>query len=120
MKNSSKAKPYIFLHLILLFNTLAGVFSKIAAGKTFFSGEWFLFYGLLILVMGIYAVLWQQALKMLPLNIAYANKAVTVIWALIWGVLFFNETITLGNIIGAAVVIAGVILMVTGGEKQHE
>jgi len=38
---------------------------------------------------------------------------------MLWGVVLFNEAITLNNIIGAVIVIAGVILMVTGGEKNE-
>ena len=87
---------------------------------TFLSFEWIMLYGLLLVIMAVYAVLWQQILKKLPLNVAYANKAVSVIWGMLWGVLLFKETITLNNIIGAVIVIAGVILMVTGGEKKHE
>lgn len=113
-------KPYILLHLILLLNSFAGICSKTAAGMTFLSFEWIMLYGILLLIMAVYAVLWQQILKKLPLNVAYANKAVSVIWGMLWGVLLFKETIALNNIIGAVIVIAGVILMVTGGEKKHE
>lgn len=115
-----KIKPYIILHLILLINSLGGICSKTAAGKPFLSFEFCLFYGLMILILGVYAVAWQQVLKMLPLNVAYANKAVVIIWSALWGVLFFNETITIGNIIGTVIVLAGVMLMVWDGEKKNE
>ncbi len=113
------ARPYILLHLILLLNSFAGICSKTAAGMPFFSLKWMLIYGIILLIMAVYAVLWQQVLKKLPLNVAYANKAVSVIWGMLWGVVLFNEAITLNNIIGAVIVIAGVILMVTGGEKNE-
>ncbi len=119
MKLISKYKPYILLHLILLFNSVGGICSKTAAGKPFLSLEWILLYGLLIFIMAVYALLWQQVLKMLPLNVAYANKAVTVVWGIMWGVMLFNETITLNNIIGAVIVIAGAVLMMTGGDKNE-
>lgn len=115
-----KVKPYFFLHLILLFYSLSGICSKTASGKQFLSFEFFLFYGLLLLIMLVHAVLWQQILKKIPLNIAYANKAVTLIWGMVWGAAIFKEQITLSNIIGAAVVLSGVLLMVTGGEKKNE
>ena len=70
--------------------------------------------------MAVYALLWQQVLKSIPLNIAYANKAVTLVWGMIWGAVVFKEQITITNIIGAVVVLAGVLLMVTGGEKKNE
>lgn len=64
--------------------------------------------------------MWQQVLKRVNLNVAYASKAVTLIWNTIWGVVIFHETILWNNILGGVIVLAGVILMVTGGEKKHE
>lgn len=115
-----KYKTYIILHLIILLYSLSGIFSKLASTKQFLSFEFILFYGLVLFIMAVYALLWQQVLKSVPLNIAYANKAVTIIWGMVWGALVFKEQITIANIIGAAVVLAGVILMVTGGDQKNE
>ena len=115
-----KIFPYILLHVIILIYSLGSICSKMAASKEFLSFEWIVLYGLVILSLGVYAILWQQILKKVQLNIAYASKAVTLIWGSLWGVLIFNETLTLTNIIGGVIVLAGVILMVTGGEKKHE
>lgn len=114
-----KIKLYITLNLIILLYSLGNIFSKIASGKAFLSFEFCLFYGLVLLVLAIYAVLWQQLLKSIPLNIAYANKSITLIWGMIWGTVIFKEQITATNIIGAAVVLVGVLMMV-GGEKKNE
>ncbi len=115
-----KIKPYIILNVVLLFYSLSGLFSKTASSKQFLSFEFILFYGLSLFILGVYAILWQQAIKRMPLNVAYANKAVTLVWGMVWGAIFFKEHISLANIIGAAVVLFGVILMVTGGEKKNE
>lgn len=115
-----KIKSYIVLHLILLFYSLCGVCSKTAASKEFLSFEFCLFYGLVLFILAVYAILWQQVLKSVPLNIAYANKAITLVWGMLWGAVVFNETISASNIIGALIVLAGVLLMVTGGEKKNE
>lgn len=115
-----KVKPFIILHLILMMNSIGGVISKLASGQPFLSLNFCLLYGTMILILGVYALLWQQILKQIPLTIAYANKAPAMIWGMLWGVLFFNETISLQNIIGAVIVLAGVILMVTGEDKKHE
>lgn len=69
-----------------------------------------LYYGCIILLLGIYAVGWQQIIKHLPLTTAFANKAVTVVWGIIWGCAFFHEMITPGKVIGAVLVIMGVVL----------
>ena len=112
-------KPYLILHLILLFYSLGSICSKTASGKDFLSLEFCLFYGFSLLILGAYAILWQQIIKRIPLNIAYANKAVTLVWSMVWGAIIFKEHISIANLIGAAVVLAGVLLMVTGGEKNE-
>ncbi|MBP5606540.1 MAG: EamA family transporter [Ruminiclostridium sp.] len=115
-----KILPYIVLHIIIFIYSLGGICSKIASGKEFLSFEWIFFYGLLLLSLAVYAVLWQQVLKKLPLNVAYCNKAVTVVWGMVIGSIVFNETIRVGNIIGAVLILAGIILMVTGENKQEK
>ncbi len=115
-----KAIYYILLHVIILIYSLGSICSKMAASKDFLSIEWIGFYALVILSLGIYALLWQQILKKVPLNTAYASKSVTLIWGSLWGILIFHETIGWNNIVGGAIVLVGVILMVTDGEKKHE
>ncbi len=110
-------RPYIMLHIIIMLYSLCGVCSKAALGQKFILIKFIFFYGLMIFILGIYSILWQQILKYLPLNIAYANKSVTIIWAMVWGVIIYHETISVKMVIGAAVVLFGVILIVTGDNK---
>ncbi|MGN0665648.1 MAG: EamA family transporter [Huintestinicola sp.] len=107
---------YVLLHLLLMFYSLGGICSKTAAGYEFLSWGFIVFYGLLLLDMAVYAVLWQQILKRMPLTKAFSAKAVTVIWGMLWGVLFFHETLTVTNIIGGVLVLAGVYLAVSSDE----
>ena len=115
-----KAIPYFILHLIILFYSFSSICSKLASSKEFLSLEWCLLYGLVILFLGIYAIVWQQILRKINLNVAYASKAVTLIWGTIWGVLIFKETKTWNNIVGGIIVIPGVILVGVGGDKKNE
>lgn len=105
-------KKYVFLHLLLFFFSFCGVFSKLAAQYEFLSLQFCIFYGISIMILGIYAILWQQVIKKMPLVIAFLNKAVTIIWGMIWGALIFQETITIKMIVGCIVVIIGVVLVV--------
>ena len=63
-----------------------------------------------------YALFWQQILKKLPLVTAYANKAITVVWGLLWGMLVFKEKITVFNVVGALVIIFGIYMVVAADE----
>ena len=115
-----KVKHLVFLHLIIFLYSLSALCSKFASALPFFSFKWCVLYALLIFFLGIYAILWQQLLKVLPLNLAYANKAVTLLWGMLFGVLIFKETVTLTNLIGGLIVLAGVIVMVTDKPKDKE
>lgn len=105
-----KIKLYLALQLLLMFYSSVGVFGKLASQHEFMSIPFILFYGAEILVLGIYAIAWQQFMKRMPLSAAYANKAVTVIWGCVWGVLIFREQLSAGKIVGGLLVLVGVAL----------
>ena len=100
----------LLLHIVLVFFSISGVFSKLAAGEKFLSVKFCFFYAAIIAILGIYAILWQQVIKHLKLSIAYANKAITVVWGMLWGRLIFGESITIWKAIGAVTVIVGVVI----------
>ena len=112
-------KWFAILHVIILIFSVNSICSKMASGYEFLSFKWIIFYGLVVCILGFYAIAWQQVLKHLPLITTYANKAATTIWGLIWGALIFGEHITVQKIIGAIVVIIGVYLVVSGDEEVN-
>ncbi|MCU7585858.1 transporter [Adlercreutzia muris] len=107
---NKRAVTLIALHLLLLVYSLSGIFSKNAAHEPFMSPMFIALYGGMLLILFIYAIGWQQILKRLSLSLAFANKAVTVVWGMVWGFFIFGEPISALNLIGAALVIAGVVL----------
>lgn len=118
MKNFNKEKimPFVQLHILLFLFSLSSVCSKIAGQAEFLSMKFIFFYGIVLVILFGYALVWQQLLKKLPLVTAYANKAVTVIWGLLWGTIIFKEQITLYNILGAALIIFGIYVVVKADE----
>ena len=115
-------KTFFVLHLLIAFFSVSEILSKKAGAHDFLSPPFILCYGGVIVILGIYAIAWQQIIKHMPLSVAYANKAVTVIWGIIWGIVFFKEHITAGKIIGAVIVIAGVVMYALSeddGEAEH-
>ena len=110
-------KPFLLLHALLLLYSLSDIFSKLAAGTEVFSLPFLLCYGVVIVILFVYALGWQQVIKQLPLSTAYANKAVTTIWGTVWGILLFRESFSLGKGIGILLVIAGIVLY--SGEAEE-
>lgn len=113
-----KLRYFIYLHIILALFSVSAVFSKLAAGEDALSFKWIMYYGVVLFIMFVYALAWQQIIKKMPIVTAYANKAATVIWGIIWGFLIFKEKITITKIIGALIIVAGVYLVVSGDEPE--
>lgn len=107
-----KINNYILLHLLLFLYSFCGVFSKLASHYDFLSWQFCVFYGISLLILGIYAIAWQQILKKFKLTTAFFNKAVTIIWGMLWGILFFKEVVTWNMVLGAIVVLVGIGLVV--------
>lgn len=106
----SEVKALVALHVLLAVYSLSSVCAKLASGFEFMSFGFIGCYAVMIALLGVYAVGWQQIIKRLPLTYAYANKAVTVLWGIVWGVLLFREQVSALKLLGAAVVLAGVVL----------
>ena len=68
-----------------------------------------------ILILGIYAIIWQQVLKRFELSFAMSNKGIAVLFSMIWSVLIFHEKITVNNVIGLVIIIAGIGLVSADG-----
>ena len=74
----------------------------------------------MVLLLGVYALLWQQVIKRFELSVAYANKAITLLWPLVWGIFIFHEEITPGKVIGILLVMAGIYVLNTGERPKME
>jgi len=114
----SKLKTMLMLHLMLMIYSSGGICSKLAGGEPFLSLKFCFYYGIIIALLGLYAIGWQQIIKRMPLTTAFANKAVTVVWGLVWGVVYFQEAVTVGKLIGAALVILGVVIFAKSDEEK--
>ena len=116
IKSNKRVILFLVLHLLLVFYSFCGVFSKIAAKEEFLSFRFILLYGLALCILGVYAVVWQQVLKHVPLTTAFCNKSVSIIWGILWGFLFFHEAVKWNMLLGAAIVIVGVVIVVMSDE----
>ena len=116
MKVSKIMKKNLLLYLGIFIYSLCSIMNKMAAGYEFLSWQFCLFYGCGLLFLAIYAVLWQHILKRFPLTTAYANRSLVMILTMLWGLLLFNEKITLNMLIGAVIILLGVNLVVRADE----
>ena len=101
---------YFGLFGVVLIYSLAGVFSKSASRYEFLSLPYIAFLSGCIFIIGIYAVLWQQVIKRMPVSDAYMLKGMTGFIGLTYAYLIFGEPITTNNIVGTAITLSGIIL----------
>ena len=110
-----KWKIYIVLHIMLMIYSMSGICSKMAAQQQFLSLSFCIYYGCIILLLGFYAIGWQQIIKHIPLTTAFANKAITVVWGTV-----FHESISIGKILGVLLVVLGVVLYAQSSNETNE
>lgn len=114
----SPRNRYFWLFAAFFIFSFVGVMSKMAALSGF--GVWFfVFVGLQVLFLGIYALIWQQVLKHFDLVTAMACRGVVVILSLIWAMVFFGEEITPFHILGSILIVVGIYIVATGEPKYE-
>lgn len=107
---SKRIISYVILQIVIVIYSFSSVLGKLAAQHTFFSAPFVVYYIGVIFVLGIYAICWQQIIKKMPLSVAYINRATDIVWGIIWGMLIFNEKITVRQWVGAGIVMLGMIM----------
>ena len=113
MANWNVLKRYsVFLALIgvNLIYACTSIFTKMASRQEMMSWPYLLCIAGAVGVMGLYAILWQQVIKRMPISTAYMFKGTSLIFGLLFARLLFGEQITLFNIIGATIIITGIAL----------
>lgn len=109
-------KQIVLLQAIIVIYTISSIMAKFAStGETL--EKVILFFGLDLLFLGIYAICWQQMIKIFPLSVAYANRAMALLWSAVWARIIFGEQISVRQMLGIALVIVGT--MVINTERQE-
>ena len=119
MQKMKKMKTIIKLQAVVVIYTFASIFSKLASGEAFLSGQFILFLGLELVMLFLYALLWQQVIKKTELSVANANREMYLLWSLLWAVVFFHNDVTPANVIGCLLVIGGT-LVITGEDRKAD
>ena len=115
----SEVKQIIKLQLIIILYTVSGIMAKIASMRDHLI--WIgAFFALDLLFLGIYAIFWQQLIKFFSLSVAYANRAMALLWSALWAKILFGETISKKQIIAIVLVIIGTIFVNMEERKNEE
>lgn len=115
--NKIKWKNVLQLQAVVVIYTISSVMAKTASMHKDNKMLFLIFFGLEFVMLGVYAILWQQMIKRFELSVAYANRAMAILWSMIWAVIFFHDQITVRNLLGVAIVIAGIMLINTDKEE---
>ncbi|MBR5378402.1 MAG: EamA family transporter [Bacteroidales bacterium] len=86
------------------------IFTKMASRQIMLSWPYLLWIAGAIVVMGVYALLWQQIITRMPVSTAYMFKGTSLVFVLLFSALLFGEMITITNIIGSMIIVLGIIL----------
>lgn len=116
-KKRLRLKDILILQAVIVIYTLSSVMAKLASGEEPFSAPFLLFYLGELMILGVYAILWQQMIKKFELSVAYTNRAMALLWSMLWAVVLFRDRVTVKNVIGVALVIVGT-LIVNGGKEE--
>ena len=106
-----KITDIMLLQAVIIIFSITSVLAKFASEQEFLSGGFILFYGLEVIVLGIYAVCWQQIIKRFDISVAYANKATVLLWGAVWSRLIFKEVQSPRQFAAMGLVIAGVVIL---------
>ena len=117
-KKKLRLKDILVLQVVIVIYTLSSVMAKLASGQEPFSAPFLFFYLIELMILGVYALLWQQMIKKFELSVAYTNRAMALLWSMLWAVVLFHDRVTVKNIIGVALVIVGT-LIVNGGDAEE-
>ena len=62
--------------------------------------------------------MWQQIIKKFDISVASANKAMAVLWSMLWAILFFHDNITINNVIGIVIIIIGTLIVNSDNREE--
>lgn len=102
---------FLQLQSAVIVYSLSTVAANLASKHEFLSWGYICYFALDFFILAVYAIIWQQMIKKFQLSIAYANKAATLMWSMLWNFLIFSQGITPFKVLGVLLVVAGVIVM---------
>lgn len=110
MRNRTSWLTYSALVIANLVYACTCIFTKTASRFDVLSIPYILCLAGAVLILGIYAIMWQQIIKRMPVSDAYMFRGTAVIFTMIIAAVLFSESVSVSNIVGAALIIVGIAL----------
>lgn len=106
-------KGYLFLFVSILIQPLNFLILKYSTKFNYNDELLFLFilFCIWCLLVVFRVVFWMKVLTLLELSLAYSFCSLVPVFIMIMGVIFFNEKITKGNVLGGIMISTGLIIM---------
>ena len=101
---------YIAIVLSFALYSSTSIFMRYAAIYPFLSLQYIVMLSCSIFVLGVYAIIWQQIIKHVEISVAYMFRGSSLIFTMLYAWMLFGEQITATNIIGAIVIVGGIML----------
>lgn len=111
---------YLFALIAIIVESFSSVCLKYAGNYSMFSVGYIVYFMNAIVILGIYAVMWQIILEHLPLTTAYLRKGISYIIAYLWAFLFFHEKISIMQWIGTLIIFAGMFISQSDQGRKDE
>ncbi len=102
-------KSYLALIGVNLVYACTFIFTKMASRQEMLSRFYLLWITCALVVMAVYALLWQQVISKMPLSTAYMFKGTSLVFVLLFSALLFGEAITWNNVLGATIIVLGIV-----------
>ena len=118
----NKRNVYMLAILAIVFESLSSSVLKFSKDYAFLSPMYLFWFAVAVGIMGLYAIAWQLLLERVPLTTAYLRKGLTYVLIFVWARLFFHEEISVKQMIGMAIIIAGMIVSMwepAGEDKEN-
>lgn len=109
-KKPSRGKVMGLLAVSLVIQSLSSVFIKYAGTYETMSKEFIIFYVLAVGCLGVFATMWRFCMMVAAYQLHICRKGILYILILAWSVILFGEKVTIPNIIGSIIIIAGISL----------
>ena len=87
-------------------------------GNTISLTDKLLIYSVILSLMGGYAILWQFVLKSLDLSVANSMMSLVPLLTFLGGHFFFNEKLSMGNIIGFSMISIGLLMIFNSKRRK--